>query len=115
MLGTTSFTNGSSRGTENVRMRRGSFALSGSPDVRGGVRGNGGGLIWAGERLLQRCYSTTDMFAAGFKDHGIGKILGVDNDTGAGGANVETDPMRGRFAQLRGHWANCEIETATES
>ncbi|MCS3502858.1 C-terminal processing protease CtpA/Prc [Bradyrhizobium japonicum] len=130
------------------------------------VRGNGGGLIWAGERLLQlftakrieptraqfavtpltvelakadrqlavwipsleravetgaafsaafpitdpercndighrykgavvliidaRCYSTTDMFAAGFKDHGIGKILGVDNNTGAGGANVWT-------------------------
>jgi hypothetical protein len=130
------------------------------------VRGNGGGLIWAGERLLQlftakpieptraqfavtpltvelakadgqltvwrpsleravetgaafsaafpitapgrcndigrrymgavvlvidaRCYSTTDMFAAGFKDHDIGKILGVDNNTGAGGANVWT-------------------------
>ena len=130
------------------------------------VRGNGGGLIWAGERLLQlftarpieptraqfavtpftvelckttewlapwrpsleravetgaafsaafpitppercndigrrypgavvlitdaRCYSTTDMFAAGFKDHGIGKILGADDNTGAGGANVWT-------------------------
>jgi DNA/RNA endonuclease G (NUC1) len=130
------------------------------------VRGNGGGLIWAGERLLQlftttrieptraqfavtpltvelskangqladwtpsleravetgaafsaafpltpparcndigrrypgavvlvtdaRCYSTTDMFAAGFQDHGIGKILGVDSNTGAGGANVWT-------------------------
>ncbi len=130
------------------------------------VRGNGGGLIWAGERLLQlftdrrieptraqfvvtpltlelcktvgwlapwrpsleravetgatfsaafpitppercndigrrypgavvlitdaRCYSTTDMFAAGFQDHGIGKILGVDDNTGAGGANVWT-------------------------
>ena len=130
------------------------------------VRGNGGGLIWAGERLLQlfttktieptraqfavtpltvelskadgqlaawgpsleravetgaafsaafpitpparcndigrrypgavvlvtdaRCYSTTDMFAAGFKDHDIGKILGVDDNTGAGGANVWT-------------------------
>ncbi|MDT0353609.1 DNA/RNA non-specific endonuclease [Pseudonocardia charpentierae] len=128
------------------------------------VRGNGGGLIWAGERLLQlftdqhieptraqfavtpltvelsktdprlapwrpsleravetgaafsaafpitpptrcndigrrypgkvvlitdaRCYSTTDMFAAGFQDHEIGKILGVDDNTGAGGANV---------------------------
>jgi C-terminal processing protease CtpA/Prc len=130
------------------------------------VRGNGGGLIWAGERLLQlftdtrieptraqfvvtpltvelcktvgwlaawrpsleravetgatfsaafpitppercndigrrypgavvlitdaRCYSTTDMFAAGFQDHAIGKILGVDDNTGAGGANVWT-------------------------
>jgi C-terminal processing protease CtpA/Prc len=130
------------------------------------VRGNGGGLIWAGERLLQlltpktiepcrlqfintpqnlqlcqavpmlqqwapslaraletgatfsasfpitppdrcndigqryygpvvlitdaRCYSTTDMFAAGFKDHKIGTILGTDDNTGAGGANVWT-------------------------
>jgi endonuclease G len=130
------------------------------------VRGNGGGLIWAGERLLQlftsrrieptraqfavtpltvelsrtdprlapwrpsleravetgaafsaafpltppdrcndigrrypgkvvlvtdaRCYSTTDMFAAGFQDHEIGEILGVDDNTGAGGANVWT-------------------------
>jgi C-terminal processing protease CtpA/Prc len=35
-----------------------------------------------------RCYSTTDIFAAGFQDHDIGKVLGVDNNTGAGGANV---------------------------
>ena len=34
------------------------------------------------------CYSATDMFAAGFQDHGIGPILGVDDNTGAGGANV---------------------------
>ncbi len=34
------------------------------------------------------CYSTTDIFAAGFKDNKIGKILGVDGNTGAGGANV---------------------------
>ena len=130
------------------------------------VRGNGGGLIWAGERLLQlftarpiepcraqfinttvnallcqnvdflgkwaasldravetgttfsasfpitppelcndigqryygpvllitdaRCYSTTDIFIAGFRDHKIGPILGTDNNTGAGGANVWT-------------------------
>jgi C-terminal processing protease CtpA/Prc len=37
-----------------------------------------------------RCYSTTDMFAAGFQDHEIGEILGVDDNTGAGGANVWT-------------------------
>ena len=35
-----------------------------------------------------RCYSTTDIFAAGFQDNKIGKILGVDGNTGAGGANV---------------------------
>lgn len=37
-----------------------------------------------------RCYSATDIFAAGFKDHNIGHILGVDANTGAGGANVWT-------------------------
>jgi Peptidase family S41/Amidohydrolase family len=33
-------------------------------------------------------YSATDIFAAGFRDHDIGPILGVDDNTGAGGANV---------------------------
>jgi C-terminal processing protease CtpA/Prc len=37
-----------------------------------------------------RCYSATDIFAAGFQDHEIGPILGVDDNTGAGGANVWT-------------------------
>ena len=37
-----------------------------------------------------RCYSTTDIFAAGFQDHQIGPILGTDGNTGAGGANVWT-------------------------
>ena len=36
------------------------------------------------------CYSTTDIFAAGFQDHEIGKILGTSGRTGAGGANVWT-------------------------
>jgi C-terminal processing protease CtpA/Prc len=34
------------------------------------------------------CYSATDLFAAGFQDHQIGRILGIDGNTGAGGANV---------------------------
>lgn len=34
------------------------------------------------------CYSTTDIFAAGWQDHKIGRILGTDGNTGAGGANV---------------------------
>jgi hypothetical protein len=34
------------------------------------------------------CYSTTDMFAAGFQDHDIGHVLGTSGHTGAGGANV---------------------------
>jgi hypothetical protein len=34
------------------------------------------------------CYSTTDICAAGFQDHSVGKIIGVHGNTGAGGANV---------------------------
>ncbi len=33
------------------------------------------------------CYSTTDMFAAGFQDNEVGEILGTSDNTGAGGAN----------------------------
>ena len=43
------------------------------------------------------CYSTTDIFAAGFQDHKIGVVLGVDDNTGAGGANVWEYPL---IAQL---------------
>lgn len=39
------------------------------------------------------CYSTTDIFAAGFQDHNIGPILGVHGNTGAGGANVWPHPL----------------------
>ena len=45
-----------------------------------------------------KCYSTTDIFAAGFQDHEIGPILGVDGNTGAGGANVWTLPLLRRLA-----------------
>lgn len=34
------------------------------------------------------CYSTTDIFAAGFQDHDIGPVIGTSGNTGAGGANV---------------------------
>lgn len=34
------------------------------------------------------CYSATDIFSAGFKDHAIGPVLGTMENTGAGGANV---------------------------
>ncbi|TDD35894.1 peptidase S41 [Nonomuraea terrae] len=40
-----------------------------------------------------RCYSATDIFAAGFQDHGIGDVLGADDNTGAGGANVWTHAL----------------------
>jgi cytosine/adenosine deaminase-related metal-dependent hydrolase len=39
------------------------------------------------------CYSATDMFAAGFRDHQIGTILGTADNTGAGGANVWTHEL----------------------
>jgi len=35
-------------------------------------------------------FSATDIFAAAFQSHGIGPILGVDENTGAGGATVQT-------------------------
>ncbi len=44
-------------------------------------------------------YSATEFFAAGFQDHG-GKILGVDNVTGGGGANVRT------HTELRNYYKN---------
>lgn len=37
------------------------------------------------------CYSTADIFAAGFADNNLGKILGIDETTGGGGANVWTN------------------------
>jgi C-terminal processing protease CtpA/Prc len=49
------------------------------------------GQIYQGPVVLitdALCYSTTDIFAAGFQDHQIGTILGVHDNTGAGGANV---------------------------
>ncbi len=39
------------------------------------------------------CYSASDIFAAGFQDEHIGKILGVHGNTGAGGANVWTHSL----------------------
>jgi hypothetical protein len=48
------------------------------------------------------CYSTTDIFAAGFQDHGIGKILGVAERTGAGGANVWTHDFLREVFQVPG-------------
>lgn len=54
---------------------------------------NGVGRKYAGPVVLVTsalCYSATDILAAGFKDNQIGKILGIDDNTGAGGANVWT-------------------------
>jgi hypothetical protein len=64
------------------------FPLSepGGPDVYNNLGQNYQGPVVLVTDAL--CYSTTDIFAAGFQDHRIGPILGVDETTGAGGANV---------------------------
>jgi len=46
------------------------------------------------------CFSATDIFAAGFQSNGIGPVLGIDESTGAGGANVQT------VSELHKLWPN---------
>jgi hypothetical protein len=46
------------------------------------------------------CYSACDMFAAGFQDHRIGRILGTSGNTGAGGANVWTHSLLQRLMDV---------------
>jgi hypothetical protein len=47
-------------------------------------------------------YSAAEFFAAGFQDHHIGTILGVDNVTGAAGAHVKDyDALRKFFEKWR--------------
>ncbi|MEM9854940.1 MAG: S41 family peptidase [Pseudomonadota bacterium] len=48
------------------------------------------------------CYSTTDFFAADFRDNGLGKIIGIDAATGGGGANVWPWNTLVRFANYAG-------------
>jgi len=48
-------------------------------------------LPYTGKHVLvtdARCYSAADIFAAGFQDNDLGTVLGTDECTGAGGANV---------------------------
>ena len=47
-----------------------------------------------------RCYSATDIFTAGFQDHAIGLVLGVDDNTGAGGANVWTHGLLKQLLEI---------------
>jgi Peptidase family S41 len=49
------------------------------------------GQVYQGPVLLVTdalCYSTTDIFAAGFQDHRVGVVFGCHASTGAGGATV---------------------------
>jgi Peptidase family S41 len=64
---------------------------------------NSAGQLYHGPVVLVTdalCYSATDIFAAGFQDNGLGKVLGVDDNTGAGGANVLT------HTDLRAKWTD---------
>ena len=52
--------------------------------------GNGIGQVYYGPVVLitdALSYSATDIFAAGFQDNEVGKVLGTGGNTGAGGAN----------------------------
>ncbi|HEU0299910.1 MAG TPA: S41 family peptidase [Longimicrobium sp.] len=71
-------------------LRTGSVFSAGFP-ISDPVKANAIGQKYFGPVVLitdALCYSTTDIFAAGFQDHEIGPILGTDGNTGAGGANV---------------------------
>jgi cytosine/adenosine deaminase-related metal-dependent hydrolase len=48
-----------------------------------------------------RCYSATDIFAAGFQDNKVGRIVGVAERTGAGGANVWTHELLRQLLPVR--------------
>jgi hypothetical protein len=57
------------------------------------------------------CYSATDIFTAGFRDHGIGTILGTDGNTGAGGANpFDHSLIRTLFSRARKQVSDSPIE-----
>ena len=52
--------------------------------------GNGIGQVYYGPVVLitdALSYSATDIFAAGFQDNEVGRVLGTGGNTGAGGAN----------------------------
>jgi C-terminal processing protease CtpA/Prc len=91
-LGATSKWADLSRWVESMQqaLKTGATFSAGFP-VSDPVQCNAIGQKYFGPVLLitdALCYSTTDIFAAGFQDHEIGPILGTDGNTGAGGANV---------------------------
>jgi hypothetical protein len=78
------------RNSIDLSLSTGSVMSQGQPIS---VEVNTIGRKYYGKSILltdSACYSTTDIFAAGYQDHEIGTILGYDNTTGAGGANVWT-------------------------
>lgn len=65
------------------------------------------GQLYQGPVVLvtdAQCYSACDIFAGGFQDHQIGPVLGVEANTGAGGANVVTHD------ELRTEWTDGKLK-----
>jgi C-terminal processing protease CtpA/Prc len=105
------------RGTSDPDVKRWESSLSesvstGSTFSRGFLlttidQANNLGQLYHGPVILVTdglCYSATDLFAAGFQDHQIGPVLGVDPNTGAGGANVW------EYGDLRDHLVGTRYE-----
>jgi hypothetical protein len=67
----------------------GMFVTAGEPLTSADAANNTGQRYMGPVTLVTDAmsYSATDLFAAGFQDHGIGPIIGVDESTGGGGAN----------------------------
>ena len=68
---------------------------------------NSVGQVYQGPVVLitdAQCYSACDIFSAGFQDHEIGPVLGVEANTGAGGANVVT------HEDLRTEWTDGSLK-----
>jgi hypothetical protein len=63
------------------------FALSDPPATAEGLPRYPGPTVLITDAL---CYSAADIFAAGFQDNDLGRVLGTAEHTGAGGANVWT-------------------------
>lgn len=73
------------------------------------------GQVYTGPVVLitdAHCYSATDMFAAGFRDNKIGKILGASDNTGAGGANVWQHLVLRVLAEALGRTENNALSKA---
>ena len=49
-----------------------------------------------------KSYSASDIFAAGFQDHELGEVVGLDETTGAGGSNVWFYSAMVKAAVIRG-------------
>src|SRR5262249_20267779 len=83
------------RRSMDLAVRTGSIFSQGVPltDIE---QANSIGRVYPGKVVViidALCYSTCCFFAAGMQDHGIGIVLGVDEITGAGGANVWTQEL----------------------